>query len=253
MPLKDILLLELIKINSRNAKTFLFLHLVFLLLLLLISFIVRIDITHGNESPEVAVFSQNPIKNFALFLDSFSFLPIVILSLFLMQSVGKEFDNGIFKKHAIDGMSLKDIFVGKAISLIIFAITSAFFSFLFSIILGMVFKENAVLDFLTMQYLTAVGLYFLKTLFLLTISLFLIVLSKSTAMSITILIGYIVIEKILMEVLNRYDMLTITAYFPYQSLSGYFNLHTNLSFMVMLLYLNAFLIASWGLFNKERI
>ncbi|PKH52637.1 ABC transporter permease [Tenacibaculum sp. Bg11-29] len=118
------------------------------------------------------------------------FLLLVIVSM-----MANEYSYKTLKQNLIDGLSKKEFVLSKFYTVIIFALTSTFFVFVISLILGSIysdFNEFSII-FSDLSYLFA---FFVKLLGFFSFGLFLGILIKRSAFAVAAMIVWLIVESI---------------------------------------------------------
>lgn len=253
MTWKAIQKINLIKLRSKSSKTYLITHVIVMFLSLFLAFTIRYAFTHGEDSPQIPSFSNNPTTNYYLFLEGFSLIPILVLSALVVHNSSQEFSLGIYKKHFIDGMSKEDLFISKIILIFNLTFFSCLISFCFSILIGLIFKNMETNQFFSQDFLWSQIVYFIKLIFILTYTYFITVMTRGSALALFILISYWVFERMLFVFCINYNFKNIIGILPFQNLSTFTTTSSLNSFIITLFTINVFILFSYLVFSKKLL
>lgn len=212
MPLSIIFALEWIKLRNLRALIFL---IVFIIIATTLSFFLY---GLGGLPPDNGVFLI-PLKEmnpFGGFLRTFSGNLAIISSLFFILQTGAEYKFGLIRKNIIDGMGRHDVFNGRLVFL--------FGSYtLWTILLVIVFlavglyrMPDAFGELVGSIQWTQVIKYLIYVFFYGVVSLFLVTITRSSTISILILLGVLFIEPFVILGLRHYEMTDIIPYLPFE-------------------------------------
>ena len=183
--------IEFIKLwNNKSSRV---LILAYFLLLTSIALVAAIKFDIGPVKfhlAEQGIFNFPYIWHFNTFITAFFklFLAIVIVSM-----MANEYSNKTIKQNLIDGLSKKEFFLSKFLTVIAFALISTIFVFVVSMILGLIYSDYNELSiiFSDMEFLLA---FFVKLVGFFSFCLFLGILVKRSAFALGFLILWQVFE-----------------------------------------------------------
>src|SRR5690606_23344742 len=143
----------------------------------------------------------------------------------IVSMTSNEYSYGTLKQNLIDGLSKKELILSKFITVIGFALVSALFVFILSMILGLSFSDynEASIIFSDLEYLLA---YFIKLTGFFSFCLFLGILVKRSAFALGFLLIWYFIEGIVYGLLKwaifrGTDIADkVLPYFPLESMSN---------------------------------
>ncbi len=221
--MKRLLSIELQKIWLSKASRVLTIAYFGLLSLIAVIASVKFDIGPIHiDFKENGIFNFPYIWHFNTYIADFLkfFLAIIIVSM-----VANEYSYGTLKQNLIDGMSKKEFIASKFLTVALFALASAVFVFVMSLILGYSFSDFTSFDVVVMdlEYLLA---YFIKLLAYFSFCLFAGILIKRSAFAIGFVILWYFIEKIAygllkFQIFNESDKVdAVFAFFPLESMSN---------------------------------
>ncbi len=215
MNLKTILAIETIKLNN---KQFLFVVLTYLFLTTFISFAIfgSWSLPPAETKLHVDLKVLNPFgRMMGMFAPHLALIP----SLYYMLKVGNEYKYGTIRKNIMDGMSRNDVYIGQ----LIFLFTSyLFFILLFLIVFSLYGSYRLSGSFSLIEFINSIQLpQVIKFTFYLffygSLSNILITSTRSSTISIFILLGLLFVESMLVMVLEKYKMDYITNFLPFES------------------------------------
>jgi hypothetical protein len=198
-------------------------------------------------------FSEDPFLNYIGFINNFSFVPLFILALLIAHSVSQEFYLGIYKKHFLDGMEITDMVISKIVLIFILSIGSCILSLVFSVIIGLIFKNMFLDQFFSLKFLFALSVFSIKAVFILTNAYFLTLIARSVSMAIVIIVSYMVMEKLISTAFTYYSFENISQFLPYQNLNIFTSTFSTTSFTIVMITINLFILLSFLTFSKKRI
>lgn len=208
--------------HSRAARV---ITITYFVLFLFIALITSIEFNFSQVHIRLAdqgFFNFPYIWHFNTYIASWAklFLAIVIVSM-----MSNEYSHRTLKQNLIDGLSKKEFIASKFITVAAFALLSAVFIGVLSLILGLSFSDYTEFSIVTMdlEYLVA---YFIKLLGFFSFCLFLGILVKRSAFALGFLFIWFIIEKIAYAILkfkifkdsNIADH--ISQFFPLESMSN---------------------------------
>ena len=189
--MKRLLQIEFIKLwNNKSSRA---LILAYFLLLTSIALVAAIKFDIGPVKfhlAEQGIFNFPYIWHFNTFITAFFklFLAIVIVSM-----MANEYSNKTIKQNLIDGLSKKEFILSKFLTVISFALVSAVFVFVVSMILGLIYSDynEFSIIFSDMEFLLA---FFIKLVGFFSFCLFLGILVKRSAFALGFLFLWQVFE-----------------------------------------------------------
>lgn len=220
--MKRLLTIELRKIWLNRASRIL--TLIYFILLTFIALIASIKFEFGNfrlHFAEMGIFNFPYIWHFNTYMADFFkyFLALVIVSM-----TANEYTYGTLKQNLIDGLSKKEFVLSKFLTVLLFAVGSALFVFVLSIILGLIFSSYTEFGiiFSDMQYLFA---YLLKLSCYFSLCLFAGMLIKRSAFAIGFVLVWSMAEGLLYgllrwQIANETVADAVLSVFPMQAMSN---------------------------------
>ena len=146
----------------------------------------------------------------------------IFLLLVIVSMMANEYSNKTLKQNLIDGLSKKEFILSKFYTVVVFALTSTFFVFTVSLILGLIYSDftEVAIIFSDLEYILA---YFVKLIGFFSFGLFLGILIKRSAFAVGAMIVWLMIESFVKGVLlwkasSIVD--TIMQFFPLESMSN---------------------------------
>lgn len=221
--MKRLLSIELQKIWLNKSSRVLTIAYFGLLSLIALIAAVKFDIGPFHlDLKENGIFNFPYIWHFNTYIaDYFKFFLAVII----VSMMANEYSYGTLKQNLIDGMSKKEFIASKFLTVTVFAMASAVFVFLMSLILGLFFSDFKTMDviFMDFEYIPA---YFIKLLGYFSFCLFVGILIKRSAFALGFVILWFFIEKILFGIFkyqvfdgsNKVDI--VFQFFPLESISN---------------------------------
>ena len=134
-----------------------------------------------------------------------------------------EYNYGTLKQNLIDGLSKEEFILSKFLSLVLLAVVSTIFVFIFTLILGLIYSTDtsAAIIFTDLQYLVG---YFFKLVGFFSMCLFLAVLVKKSAFALGLLFVWNIIEGVIGLVLtfsvSEKTADSIMSFFPLDAMSN---------------------------------
>ncbi len=177
---------------SKSAKV---LTIAYFVILLFIALIVSIEFNIGDIKVRIAdqgIFNFPFIWHFNTYMAAILkfFLAVVIVSM-----MANEYSNRTLKQNLIDGMSKKEFVLSKFLTVTVFALISAFFVLIMTLILGYSFSDFTEFS-IVIQDTEFILAYFLKLTAFFSFCLFLGVLVKRSAFALGFLFIWWIIENI---------------------------------------------------------
>ena len=225
--MKRLLAIELQKIWKNKASRVL--TIAYFVLLSFIALIASIKFDLGIfklDLAEMGIFNFPYIWHFNTYVAAILkfFLAIVIVSM-----MANEYSYGTLKQNLIDGMSKKEFILSKFLTVVLFALCSAIFVFIMSLILGYSFSSYTEIDIILtdLDYILA---FFVKLVGFFSFCLFLGIFVKRSAFALGFLLVWSIAEKIFFGVL-KYEIFyspneestvvdKIYQFFPLESMSN---------------------------------
>lgn len=215
MNLKTILAVETIKLNNRQ---FPFVVLTYLSLTTFISFVIfgTWNLPPAETELHLDLKTLNPFgRMMGMFAPHLALIP----SLYYIMKIGNEYRHGTIRKNIMDGMSRNDVYNGQ----LIFLFASYLFFILFFLIIFSLYGSYrlrgsfGLIEFINSIQLPQVIKFTFYLFFYGSLSNILITATRSSTISIFILLGLLFIESMLVMVLQRNNMAYITDYMPFES------------------------------------
>lgn len=177
---------------SKSAKV---LTIAYFVILLFIALIVSIEFNIGDIKVRIAdqgIFNFPFIWHFNTYMAAILkfFLAVVIVSM-----MANEYSNRTLKQNLIDGMSKKEFVLSKFLTVTVFALISALFVLVMTLILGYSFSDFTEFS-IVIQDTEFILAYFLKLTAFFSFCLFLGVLVKRSAFALGFLFIWWIIENI---------------------------------------------------------
>ncbi len=207
--MRKLLNIELVKLlNYTSFKVILGLHLALFSLVIFVSSQIDISVP-GFDT-----------KNFFRFPHLWEYFPWIaswfnlLLAILIIMVTGNEFSYRTFRQHVIDGLSRPDLLKGKMLVIFLIALYSFLLVLVTGIIYGLIHTPGTALIF---NGIDRLFVYFLQTVAYMVIGLLLVVLLRSTALSIIMFILLrFPVEPIIRSFFNR----AARPFFPMKSVSG---------------------------------
>lgn len=140
----------------------------------------------------------------------------LLLAILIIMVTGNEFSFNTFRQHVIDGLGRMELFSGKLLVVLLIAVYSFILVFLTGTIYGFIFTLNfSFADFIAGMDILFV--YFLQTVAFMVVGILLVMLVKSTALSIILFVLLrFPIEPILRSFFNQ----AARPFFPMKAIGG---------------------------------
>lgn len=219
--MKRLLTIDLHKIfKNRSSKIILITYFV---LLSLIALAAAVKINIGINEFQLAregIFEFPYIWHFTTYSAAIFKLFIAIVVITMMTN---EYSYGTLKQNLIDGLRKEEFILSKFFSLVLLAIVSTIFVFIFTLILGFIYSTDtsAAIIFTDLQYLVG---YFFKLVGFFSMCLFLAVLVKKSAFALGLLFVWNIIEGVIGLVLtfsvSEKTADSIMSFFPLDAMSN---------------------------------
>ncbi|MEQ8909695.1 MAG: ABC transporter permease [Vicingaceae bacterium] len=248
--MKRIIRTELLKLPSRGNY-----------ILLAILLLIYLGMSYGLYA---ALSSEQEVSFFDLgkqLLEAQFSLAGILVSIFLISNIGKEFKDGTLRKNIIDGYSRNDFYVGKIV-LLLGSVAMAYLLAIFCLFLVSALSGQ-VDDFTTNLNLQFVLNYILKLSYSALWASFLIFLFRKLTISLVLYFVWSIIEAVIFQVqqgmredLNLPADFNIQDYLPRSSLSQTLNVGTIVDpshLIVTSIYVILFLFLPYYLFTKADI
>ncbi|WP_318639728.1 ABC transporter permease [Flavobacterium ardleyense] len=219
--MKRLLTIDLHKIfKNRSSKIILITYFVLLSLFALAAAVkINIGINEFQLARE-GIFEFPYIWHFTTYSAAIFKLFIAIVVITMMTN---EYSYGTLKQNLIDGLSKEEFILSKFFSLVLLAIVSTIFVFIFTLILGFIYSTDtsAAIIFTDLQYLLG---YFFKLVGFFSMCLFLAVLVKKSAFALGLLFVWNIIEGVIGLVLtfsvSEKTADSIMSFFPLDAMSN---------------------------------
>jgi len=212
MNFKNLLALEWIKIQSR-------LCLIFLIIYLLISALFTIAVFTISGLPPIDgkylidLVTLNPFgRLITIFVSNLA----LIASLFYIMQTAGEYKHGMIRKNVMDGMSRNDVFNGKMILMFLSYIGWTILLLIVFVLCGLIKLPGHSAEFINSIQFTQIIKFVIYIFFYGAFSLFLVTLTRSSTISILILLGLAFIEPVAITVLRYYNITGIIPYLPFE-------------------------------------
>lgn len=140
----------------------------------------------------------------------------LLLTVYIIILIGNEFSYKTFRQHVIDGLSRKDLFTGKLLSMLMLSAYVAMLVFLISVVMGLIFSNNLTMNSFFTDMVKVVYL-FVQTLGFMALAMLIAVIFRNTALSIIMYLLYRIAIEPLIRVL--FDP-PVRQYFPSKVLSN---------------------------------
>jgi ABC-2 type transport system permease protein len=203
--------IELIKLlNSASFKVITGLHLGFFLLVIFATSQINITVP-GFDTSNLFRF-PHVWAYFAWVASWFN----ILLAILIIMAAGNEFSFRTFRQHVIDGLSRSDLLKGKLLVIIMISVYS--FSLVF--ISGLIYGALYTLDFNITQIYSGIGtlfIFFLQTMAYMVIGLTLVMLLRSTALSIIL---FILLRFPAEPVIRSFFAPSLRPYFPMKAVGS---------------------------------
>ena len=219
--MKRLLSIDLHKIfKNRASKVIL---LTYFVLLSLIALAAAVKINIGINEFQLAregIFEFPYIWHFTTYSAAIFKLFIAIVVITMMTN---EYNYGTLKQNLIDGLSKEEFILSKFLSLVLLAVVSTIFVFIFTLVLGLIYSTDtsAAIIFTDLQYLVG---YFFKLVGFFSMCLFLAVLVKKSAFALGLLFVWNIIEGVIGLVLtfsvSEKTADSIMSFFPLDAMSN---------------------------------
>ena len=209
--MSKLLNIEIIKLlNYTSFKVILGLHLALFLLVIFVS--SQIDITvPGFDTTNLFMFPH--VWSYMAWVASWFNLLLAIL---IITVTGNEFTHRTFRQHVIDGLDRMDLLKGKMIVIFIIAVYSFLLVFVSGIIYGAIYSTGiSGADFFT--NFDKIFIYFLQTLAYMIIGLMLVMLLRSTALSIIL---FILLRFPVEPIIRSFFDSSLRPFFPMKAVGG---------------------------------
>lgn len=219
--MKRLLTIDLHKIFKNRASKIILLTYFVLLSLIALAAAVKINIGINEfQLAREGIFEFPYIWHFTTYSAAIFKLFIAIVVITMMTN---EYSYGTLKQNLIDGLSKQEFILSKFLSLVLLAIVSTIFVFIFTLILGLIYSKDTSVGiiFTDLQYLVG---YFFKLVGFFSMCLFLAVLVKKSAFALGLLFVWNIIEGIVGLILTfsvsekRADQ--IMSFFPLDAMSN---------------------------------
>lgn len=254
MTFRDLLLIEFIKSRGRNTKFFITCILIVLSVLITCSLIVKIDISSAPEKHDtLQELNVNPIFSFKIYFDNLSIVSVLVLCIYFISSITNDIQNGVFKKHFIDGLKEDEIILSKLIIAFLFSLFIAITSHLFFILIGNGLSGIPVHVFMHTEIAALFLKIILKNFYCVLFAILIAFLLKSIGKAITFLILAFILEKVILFYLNNHGISHFEIFLPISCINEYFNTPTNKNFIAVLLFINLFLAGMYFSFDRRNI
>lgn len=221
--MKRLLSIDLIKIWNNKASRVL--TLAYFIILTSIALIASLEFNFGAfdiKISEMGIFNFPYIWHFNTYIAAFFKL---LLAIVIVSMMANEYSYGTLKQNLIDGLSKKEFILSKFLTIVLFALASTIFVFLFTLVLGYQFSTNTDFGkvFSELAYLPA---YFIKLVSFFSFCLFLGILVKRSAFAFAFLFVWNIIEGIGQGILKHFifpegkTAAFIIKLFPLESMSN---------------------------------
>lgn len=219
--MKRLLTIDLHKIFKNRASKIILLTYFVLLSLIALAAAVKINIGINEfQLAREGIFEFPYIWHFTTYSAAIFKLFIAIVVITMMTN---EYNYGTLKQNLIDGLSKEEFILSKFLSLVLLAIVSTIFVFIFTLILGLIYSTDtsAAIIFTDLQYLVG---YFFKLVGFFSMCLFLAVLVKKSAFALGLLFVWNIFEGVLGLVLtfsvSEKMADSIISFFPLDAMSN---------------------------------
>ena len=219
--MKRLLTIDLHKIFKNRASKIILLTYFVLLSLIALAAAVKINIGINEfQLAREGIFEFPYIWHFTTYSAAIFKLFIAIVVITMMTN---EYNYGTLKQNLIDGLSKEEFILSKFLSLVLLAIVSTIFVFIFTLILGLIYSTDTstAIIFTDLQYLVG---YFFKLVGFFSMCLFLAVLVKKSAFALGLLFVWNIFEGVLGLVLtfsvSEKMADSIISFFPLDAMSN---------------------------------
>ena len=219
--MKRLLSIDLHKIFKNRASKIILLTYFVLLSLIALAAAVKINIGINEfQLAREGIFEFPYIWHFTTYSAAIFKLFIAIVVITMMTN---EYNYGTLKQNLIDGLSKEEFILSKFLSLVLLAVVSTIFVFIFTLVLGLIYSTDtsAAIIFTDLQYLVG---YFFKLVGFFSMCLFLAVLVKKSAFALGLLFVWNIIEGVIGLVLtfsvSEKTADSIMSFFPLDAMSN---------------------------------
>lgn len=219
--MKRLLTIDLHKIFRNRASKIILLTYFVLLSLIALAAAIKVDVGINEfQLAKEGIFDFPYIWHFTTYSAAIFKLFIAIVVITMMTN---EYTYGTLKQNLIDGLSKQEFVLSKFLSIILLAIASTVFVFLFALILGLIYSQDTstAVIFTDLQYLVG---YFFKLVAFFSMCFFLAVLVKKSAFALGLLFVWNIVEAVVALIL-RFAVSekfsdSVASFFPLEAMSN---------------------------------
>lgn len=219
--MKRLLTIDLHKIFKNRASKIILLTYFVLLSLIALAAAVKINIGINEfQLAREGIFEFPYIWHFTTYSAAILKLFIAIVVITMMTN---EYSYGTLKQNLIDGLSKEEFCLSKFLSIVLLALVSTIFVFIFTFVLGFIYSKDTstAVIFTDLQYLVG---YFFKLVGFFSMCFFLAVLVKKSAFALGLLFVWNIIEGVLGLILtfsvSEKTADSIVSLFPLEAMSN---------------------------------